>query len=80
MQKSLIFFWGGRLNCLTLRKIILLKTVKGFCCLMQEIKNGIDRTHLKQKRIVKNSTNSKAEVENLRFFYYIYANISILTT
>jgi len=24
----------------------LLKTVKGFCCLMQEIKNGIDRTHL----------------------------------
>ncbi|WP_416988565.1 hypothetical protein, partial [Alistipes communis] len=36
---------GGRLNCLTLRKIILLKTVKGFCCLMQEIKNGIDRTH-----------------------------------
>ena len=46
MQKSLIFFWGGRLNCLTLRKIILLKTVKGFCCLMQEIKNGIDRTHL----------------------------------
>ncbi|MFS2508101.1 hypothetical protein, partial [Bacteroides uniformis] len=25
---------------------ILLKTVKGFCCLMQEIKNGIDRTHL----------------------------------
>ncbi|WP_418668785.1 hypothetical protein, partial [Alistipes putredinis] len=38
---------GGRLNCLTLRKIILLKTVKGFCCLMQEIKNGIDRTHLK---------------------------------
>lgn len=38
--------WGGRLNCLTLRKIILLKTVKGFCCLMQEIKNGIDRTHL----------------------------------
>jgi len=26
----------------------LLKTVKGFCCLMQEIKNGIDRTHLKQ--------------------------------
>ena len=47
MQKSLIFFWGGRLNCLTLRKIILLKTVKGFCCLMQEIKNGIDRTHLK---------------------------------
>ncbi|MFK2370459.1 hypothetical protein ACIXNP_00005, partial [Bacteroides fragilis] len=40
------FFWGGRLNCLTLRKIILLKTVKGFCCLMQEIKNGIDRTHL----------------------------------
>ena len=31
---------------LTLRKIILLKTVKGFCCLMQEIKNGIDRTHL----------------------------------
>jgi len=25
----------------------LLKTVKGFCCLMQEIKNGIDRTHLK---------------------------------
>ena len=30
---------------LTLRKIILLKTVKGFCCLMQEIKNGIDRTH-----------------------------------
>lgn len=37
---------GGRLNCLTLRKIILLKTVKGFCCLMQEIKNGIDRTHL----------------------------------
>ncbi len=41
-----IFFRGGRLNCLTLRKIILLKTVKGFCCLMQEIKNGIDRTHL----------------------------------
>lgn len=41
------FFGGGRLNCLTLRKIILLKTVKGFCCLMQEIKNGIDRTHLK---------------------------------
>ena len=40
------FFGGGRLNCLTLRKIILLKTVKGFCCLMQEIKNGIDRTHL----------------------------------
>ena len=36
-----------RLNCLTLRKIILLKTVKGFCCLMQEIKNGIDRTHHK---------------------------------
>jgi len=25
----------------------LLKTVKGFCCLMQEIKNGIDRTHHK---------------------------------
>ncbi|WP_228423394.1 hypothetical protein, partial [Butyricimonas faecalis] len=41
------FFGGGRLNCLTLRKIILLKTVKGFCCLMQEIKNGIDRTHQK---------------------------------
>ena len=40
------FLGGGRLNCLTLRKIILLKTVKGFCCLMQEIKNGIDRTHL----------------------------------
>ena len=33
--------WVGR------RKITLLKTVKGFCCLMQEIKNGIDRTHLK---------------------------------
>jgi len=29
----------------------LLKTVKGFCCLMQEIKNGIDRTHLKSLRI-----------------------------
>jgi len=29
----------------------LLKTVKGFCCLMQEIKNGIDRTHLKLKNI-----------------------------
>jgi len=28
----------------------LLKTVKGFCCLMQEIKNGIDRTHLNIKR------------------------------
>ena len=41
------FLGGGRLNCLTLRKIILLKTVKGFCCLMQEIKNGIDRTHHK---------------------------------
>ncbi|WP_368123532.1 hypothetical protein, partial [Bacteroides sp. RTP21281st1_F3_RTP21281_210402] len=41
------FLGGGRLNCLTLRKIILLKTVKGFCCLMQEIKNGIDRTHRK---------------------------------
>jgi len=27
----------------------LLKTVKGFCCLMQEIKNGIDRTHLKKR-------------------------------
>jgi hypothetical protein len=27
----------------------LLKTVKGFCCLMQEIKNGIDRTHLNIK-------------------------------
>ncbi|WP_224757878.1 rRNA adenine N-6-methyltransferase family protein, partial [Alistipes sp. CHKCI003] len=38
-------------NCLTLRKIILLKTVKGFCCLMQEIKNGIDRTHLKRKHL-----------------------------
>ena len=37
---------------LTLRKIILLKTVKGFCCLMQEIKNGIDRTHLKLHCII----------------------------
>ncbi|MEO3257957.1 PepSY-like domain-containing protein, partial [Parabacteroides distasonis] len=30
-----------------------LKTVKGFCCLMQEIKNGIDRTHLKIEKEIR---------------------------
>ena len=42
-------------------------------------KQNEKRNVIKQKRIVKNSTNSKAEVFYLRFFCYIYANISILT-
>lgn len=42
-------------------------------------KQNEKRNVIKQKRIVKNSMNSKAEVFYLRFFCYIYANISILT-
>ena len=45
----------------------------------EERKQNEKRNVIKQKRIVKNSTNSKAEVFYLRFFCYIYANISILT-
>jgi len=50
----------------------LLKTVKGFCCLMQEIKNGIDRTHLKEFK-EKSSMLSKEKRKQEKDFIEIRA-------